>query len=214
MLHPLARLIPLSALCLGLGLGFAWFSPRPAAVEADALPPFDPSAPGQIRTASVTDPFGAGTSSSPFSSSAAGPLGARELDRAEPAVSASASAGSTPLTPEKRARLISEIEAAYTTYHPDSLPVLSRFLAHPDLEIRTFARDAIVQVGHEDGAAVLRAAAREAQDPRESVALLDAAEFLELPPAPPVAGVFKPRANPKRRDVSLRRSDSVADAAP
>ncbi len=216
-MHPLAKLIPFSALCLGLGFGIAWFSARPAAVEADALPPFDPSTPGRAPLA-TEDPFRAPKAPAPFTASAGGTLGGRSLDIAEPAVAATEpadTAGST-LPEEQRLRLIGEIEDAYTTYDPAALPVLARFLAHPDLEIRTFARDAIVQVGHADGAALLRAAAREARDPRESVALLDAADFLELPPAPSVSGAFKSRSTPKRRDVvnNVRRPVASADGTP
>lgn len=206
-MHPLAKLLPFSALCLGLGLGIAFFSARP-----EARPPAEEPRPAHVPTAPARETAPAGGGFDSLSEPAAlarraTPPAASDsahaftADEAEPA---------STLAPETRDRLISEIEAAYTTYQPEALPVLARFLAHSDLEIRAFARDAIVQVGHADGAAHLRAAAREARDPRESAALLDAAEFLEIPPAPPLAGAFKPRTG-KGREISLRR-DSIASA--
>lgn len=211
-MHPLAKLLPFSALCLGLGLGIAWFSARPEATSAhddEALPAFDPSMPGRAPAA-----FG---SSSDFGAAPAALVRGTVPDSTEPAAGAtfaagagSASPAAAELAPETRDRLIAEIEAAYTTYHPDALPVLARFLAHADPEIRTFAREAIMQVGHADGIAYLRKAAQEAHDPRESAALLDAAEFLEIPPAPPLPGTFKVRGGPRGRDVTLRTAGTAA----
>jgi hypothetical protein len=210
-MHPVAKLLPFSALCLGLGLGIAWFSARPENADADASAPSPTEAPSPSPAPRAVPAYAAQPDAEARGPEAATHAPAETGDALAPDdAEAAASAG---LPPEQRARLIAEIEAAYTTYHPDALPVLARFLAHPDREIRTFARDAIVQVGHADGATLLRGAARESRDPRESVALLDAAEFLELPPAPPVTGTFTQRASSlKRRDTPLRRV--AADTTP
>ena len=205
-MHPLAKLLPFSALCLGLGLGIAWFSARPevaAAHDNEALPAFDPSTPGRTPAGPA---FAAESAALVHEASPRADSPSAHFGDTAPSAGPAASA----LPPDKRERLIAEIEAAYTTYHPDALPVLARFLGHSDPEIRTFAREAIVQVGHADGVAHLRKAAQEARDPRESAALLDAAEFLEIPPAPPLPGTFKVRGGPRGRDVSLRTTAAPA----
>jgi len=73
------------------------------------------------------------------------------------------------------------INDAWAEYDPAQVPVLSRYLAHPDPEIRAAAREGLVQLGEPAGIPVLEAAARNATDPEESHALRKAAEFLALP---------------------------------
>jgi len=189
-MHPLLRLIPLCTICLGLGFGLAWFrslshreTPPHAAAPATSLPPAahepatasPPVAPDSPPPASAEPPA---ESTAPEPGQEAAPL----------------------LADEARTRLLAEMEAAYTTYDPAALPRLTPRLRHPDPEIRAFARESIVQLGHAEGASALRAAARAARDPREATALLEAAEFLELPPAAPVGTTpFPPVAGQTRR---------------
>ncbi len=67
------------------------------------------------------------------------------------------------------------------TYSAGALPVLGGYLRHGDAEVRRAAREAMVQLGLAEGAGVLREAADTAADPQEALAMLDAAELLELP---------------------------------
>ena len=82
------------------------------------------------------------------------------------------------------ASIIHQIEQAALAYDETVGPSIARHLLHADAEIRAAARDALLRAGHASGARYLRAAAEKIQDPREAVALLDAADFLELPPTP------------------------------
>jgi hypothetical protein len=70
------------------------------------------------------------------------------------------------------------------TYDPSNLPKIEPFLYSEDSEIREAAIDAIVLLGHSEGASLLREAANKMLDPRFAVSLLDKAAFLELPSAP------------------------------
>lgn len=76
-----------------------------------------------------------------------------------------------------------EIDALVVSYDASALPRLAAYLVHPLAEVRVLAREGIVQLGAVEGAPLLRAAADKAKDPREAVAVLDAADFLDLPPA-------------------------------
>lgn len=190
---PLSRILSLCIVGLALGFGLARFAgdSRSGAPAADS-PPRPPAAPA-ARPAPVAAPTLA-----PAETSGSAPDAAPE---AAPL-----------LSDEARTRLFAEIEAAYTTYDVASLPKLAPHLRHPNPEVRSFAREAVVQLGHAEGAAVLRAASREARDPREAAALLDAAEFLELPPAPPIAAGAIPSG--VGRASAARRGPSPAASAP
>jgi hypothetical protein len=166
---PLAKLLPLTAFALGLGLALAWFF-RPSA----------PAAPDLLVANSTT--------SERLLASATDRPGGATAPGASPTAPADAPAD------EEFTRIADEIEEAYTTYSPEALPKLAPYLTHPDPELRALAREAVVQVGHAEGAVLLRRAARSLRDPREAVALLEAADFLELPPAPTPLAATKPRA--------------------
>ncbi|MCU0793882.1 MAG: hypothetical protein MUE42_13750 [Opitutaceae bacterium] len=83
--------------------------------------------------------------------------------------------------PATTASSLAAIEAAMRTYSAGALPVLGGYLRHGDAEVRRAAREAMVQLGLAEGAGVLREAADTAADPQEALAMLDAAELLELP---------------------------------
>ena len=72
-----------------------------------------------------------------------------------------------------------------------ALPELVRHLASADATIREQALEGILQLGDSAGVEPLRAAAMRARDPREAARLLDAADYLALPPAPPAAGTYQ-----------------------
>jgi hypothetical protein len=64
----------------------------------------------------------------------------------------------------------------------ESLKKILAALTHSDPDIREAARDAAVQFGDASAAARLRAVAANTADAEEKTELLEAAEFLELPP--------------------------------
>ena len=180
-MHPTLRLLPLCTLCLGLGLGLAWFGSR--SVDAPAGPAPAAALRPSPAAPSAQPPAPPRESRSPLATPA-------ETAPEKSLASPDAGEDAAPLlADEARARLFADIEAAYTTYDASVLPRLTPHLRHFDPEVRAYAREGIVQLGHADGAAALRAAARSASDPREAAALVEAAEFLELPPAAPVAAI-------------------------
>lgn len=93
------------------------------------------------------------------------------------------------------------------TYDPQEVPRIARYLTHEDADVRRDAVDGLVRLGAREGAEALRDAAVKLKDPREAVAMLDAAAYLELPslskaprkrtPPPPAP---RPWAAPRRAD--------------
>ena len=81
----------------------------------------------------------------------------------------------------------------------DSLKEILAALTDPNPDIRAAAREAAVQFGDKSAAPLLRAAAENVSDPHEKVALLEAADYLELPPL----GI-KPSTNRPPRNVQPR----------
>jgi hypothetical protein len=81
----------------------------------------------------------------------------------------------------------------------ESLKKILAALASPDLEIRAAAREAAVQFGDRSAAVKLREAANTAS-PAEKSALLEAADFLELPPLEVRARTSQPDASPPARN--------------
>jgi HEAT repeat protein len=67
------------------------------------------------------------------------------------------------------------------TYEAAAVPALARYLAHSDPEIRSAARDGLVQLGERAAIPFLEAAAKTAADAEEARSLREAAEFLALP---------------------------------
>lgn len=106
--------------------------------------------------------------------------------RARPPESAAANGVQATEAPAltETASILAAIETASTSYDAAELPRIQPFLTHPDPEIRTAALAGIVNLGHAAGAPVLRAAARQLVDSKEAVGLLQAADYLELTPAP------------------------------
>ncbi len=75
------------------------------------------------------------------------------------------------------------IEAAAITYDAKSLPLIEPFLTDPDRLVRDAAVQGMIANGDASAASYLRAAAAKTKDPREAAAMLDAADYVELPPA-------------------------------
>lgn len=84
--------------------------------------------------------------------------------------------------PPPPARTVDELEALAMNQDADSLRAILAELTNADPEIRAAARKAAVQFGDRAAAPELRAVAAGTEDVDEKRALLEAADFLELPP--------------------------------
>jgi len=87
-----------------------------------------------------------------------------------------------PVAEEQKFALLDALHEAASTYSPEGIPLIEPSLYSSDRQIREAAADAMVVLGETEGAKVLRKAAAKARDPREAVALIERAEYLELPP--------------------------------
>lgn len=79
---------------------------------------------------------------------------------------------------------LTRIEDLSVTYDAREVPALAAFLNHDATEVRAAAIDGLIRLGSKEAAEPLRAAAAKVKDPREAIAMLDAADYLELPPMP------------------------------
>ena len=86
---------------------------------------------------------------------------------------------------EKQA-VMDRIQEAMSTYSAEGVPVLKPLLTSPDLEIREHAIEAMKQLDAPEAAAALREVANKTTDPRDRQAMLEAADFVDLP-------AYKPR---------------------
>ena len=84
---------------------------------------------------------------------------------------------------EQRLAILGALQEAATTYSPEGIPLIEPSLYSSDREVREAAADALVVLGETGGAKALRRAAAKSRDPREAIALIERAEYLELPPA-------------------------------
>ncbi len=87
----------------------------------------------------------------------------------------------TDQTDSANATILESIHEASIQYEPEQIPVISRYLVHPDQEVRTAALNGLIVLGERAAANNLREAAKQLEDPREAVTYLDAADYLELP---------------------------------
>jgi hypothetical protein len=90
---------------------------------------------------------------------------------------------SAAVTPaEAPARIVEELSALAMNHDAASLKRILAQLINPDPQIRAEAKDAAVQFGDRAAVPALRAAADQVENLEEKVALLAAADYLELPP--------------------------------
>jgi hypothetical protein len=82
--------------------------------------------------------------------------------------------------------VMDRIQEAISTYSAEGVPILKPLLLSPDLEIREQAIEGMKQLDAPEAAAALREAAKKVTDPRDRQAMLEAAEFVDLP-------AYKPR---------------------
>lgn len=94
-----------------------------------------------------------------------------------------------------RDEIVDRMNEASVSYDPAQLPVIEPYLRNGDPAIRAAALDAILVLGHADGAPLLREAAKSAESSEEAANLEKAADFLELPPAD--LGKRRKNANPE-----------------
>ena len=115
--------------------------------------------------------------------------------------------GSTAEGEERRLAILGSLQEAATTYSPEGIPLIEPSLYSSDREVREAAADALVVLGETGGAKALRKAAAKSRDPREAVALIERAEYLELPPAK-----LSPRDN--QPDPARATAPALAPAPP
>ena len=77
--------------------------------------------------------------------------------------------------------ILTEIEDAAISYDAEELPILESYLYDPDPAIREAALNGMLTLGDAAASPMLRAAAENAYTPHEAVAMLEAADFLDLP---------------------------------
>jgi hypothetical protein len=127
------------------------------------------------------------SSSRPTLSNATGEAATRPIPDGQTSVTpAAAGAAKPPVTsasvPLKTgAAALSFIDDASTAYDAKSIPLIAPYLDDPDPEIRKAAIDGFLRLGERNAAPLLREAAKHRDSPKEIMALLQAAEYLELP---------------------------------
>ena len=149
----------------------------PRTESASASPPV--SAPASTPTHAAPPPPGAAASeATKMRSPSVATSPAAPAPIAVPSPSPRAPAASA------RESELARIETAIATAGPESLSLLASYLTHADPELRAFAREGMVQKSLPEAIPLLREAAGKTKDPREAIALLDAADFLSLPTLP------------------------------
>jgi len=114
------------------------------------------------------------------SSSSAGGVPSLSAGREEPG--RRPDAADVPLaTGEDKTQVLESIHNAAVTYDPAHLTVIRKFLLHDDPEVRGAAINGMIVLGDSSAGAMLREAAKLAPTPHDAVAMLDAAEYMELP---------------------------------
>lgn len=79
--------------------------------------------------------------------------------------------------------ILEEINDAAVMYDPGYLTAIQKYLLHQDPEVRKAAISGMIVLGHRYASPMLREASRLAPSPYEAVAMLEAADYLELPSA-------------------------------
>ena len=173
--HIIIALVCLIIATLG-GLAFLFLSPttektsppeqKPIAIKSDkssATAPAQYIAPPEEKPAAVPAPVATTTAPEPSESApeSNGPYGEKQM-------------------------VMDRIQEAISTYSAEGVPILKPLLLSPDLEIREQAIEGMKQLDAPEAAAALREAAKKVTDPRDRQAMLEAADFVDLP-------AYKPR---------------------
>ena len=87
------------------------------------------------------------------------------------------------LSTQQTETILEQINDASVTYDSRELSKIQPFLTHADPEVRKAAMNGMIVLGDASAGAMLRDAAKSAQSPQEAVAMLEAADYVELPSA-------------------------------
>ena len=90
--------------------------------------------------------------------------------------------------------IVKKIHGAAITYKAENLPVIKPYLLSSDPEIRQEAVDAMIILGDSTASPMLREAAKQMNTAQDLKIMLEAADYLELPPAN-TKEIFKNRKN-------------------
>ena len=85
--------------------------------------------------------------------------------------------------PASQAVILGQIEDASVTYDAKALPLIEPYLLNPDPVVREAAKNGMINLGDAAAGPLLREASRYASTPQEAMALSEAADYVELPPA-------------------------------
>lgn len=85
--------------------------------------------------------------------------------------------------PASQAVILGQIEDASVTYDAKALPLIEPYLLNADPVVREAAKNGMINLGDAAAGPLLREASRHASTPEEAMALSEAADYVELPPA-------------------------------
>lgn len=88
--------------------------------------------------------------------------------------------------PASQAVILGQIEDASVTYDAKALPLIEPYLLNPDPVIREAAMKGMINLGDAAAGPLLREASHRVATPQEAVALLEAADYVELPSGRPI----------------------------
>ncbi|MFA6962908.1 MAG: hypothetical protein WC205_19290, partial [Opitutaceae bacterium] len=158
-----------------VGGAFMVFQSRTASTPAPAVPPVTADETTTTTSSSASLSFDSTNSAADTKSSTGETTGKTAVVAPTPA---------KPVTTlQGLYKAFDVISAAATDTSPESLATLISYAAMENPDIRPAAIDALIRRGDTSAAAQLRAAAKNMENPRDAVTLLDAADYLELPPA-------------------------------
>lgn len=92
----------------------------------------------------------------------------------------------TSAPPASQAVILAQIEDASVTYDAKALPLIEPYLLNPDPVVREAAMRGMINLGDAAAGPLLRGASHHAPTPQEAVALLEAADYVELPSGRPI----------------------------
>jgi hypothetical protein len=164
-------LIPLVMILVALVIAcFVLLGPGPQVSDASIA-----SAPEESKPVTRDNAFG--------DSGVAGGVASLKVTNSPSQDSAATLAGpATAQTSSPAEIVLGKIDDAIVTYSPEGVGVIAPYLSSGDPEIRAAAIEGLKQLDEPEGAKVLRRAAGSSTNPRDKKELLEAAEFIELPP--------------------------------
>ena len=107
-------------------------------------------------------------------------LGAAKASQFKPETPTS-NVESKPIAPVTKEEILETVHQASITYDAKELPAIQKYLLDADPEIREAARNAMIVLGDGSAGPMLRDASKLAPTPHEAVAMLEAADYVELP---------------------------------